>query len=74
MVTFHQLHGLSFWLFFSNPCKVSLHVEVAAVIDWGEPFVKATYELEGDGPLAIRCYEIVDRVRASVQAANTPNC
>ena len=29
-----------------------LQLELAAVIDCGERFVKATYELEGDGPLA----------------------
>ena len=29
-----------------------LHMELAITIDAGEPFVKATYRLEGDGPLA----------------------
>ena len=28
-----------------------LQLELAAVIDAGEAFVKATYKLEGDGPL-----------------------
>lgn len=35
-----------------------LLVELAVTIDAGEPFVKATYKLEGDGPLALECYEI----------------
>ena len=34
-----------------NPQKCAyLHIELAAVVDWGEPFVKACYFLEGDGP------------------------
>ena len=30
-------------------------------VDWGEPFVKATYFLEGDGPLALECYEAIQK-------------
>ena len=40
--------------------KSILKLELAAVIDLGIHFVKATYDLEGDGPLALRCYEIID--------------
>ena len=36
-----------------------LQLKIAAMVDWGEPFVKATYLLEGDGPLALECYEAV---------------
>ena len=36
-----------------------LRVELAAVIDCGERFVKATYNLEGDGPLVFQCYDII---------------
>ena len=60
--------------FFSHPNKkVCLHIQLAAIIDWGEPFVKATYKLEGDGPLVLQCYEVIDTVRAIIKAANTPN-
>ena len=31
-----------------------LQLELAAVIDAGEPFVEATYQLEGDGALVFR--------------------
>ena len=42
----------------SNPQRSAcLWIELAATIDWGEPFVKACYYLEGDGPLAVDCYE-----------------
>ena len=50
-----------------------LQVEIAATVDWGEPFVKACYDLEGDGPLALQCYERVDRVLASIVTENIPN-
>ena len=60
--------------FFSDPNKkVTLQVELAAIVDWGEPFVKATYKLEWDGVLALQCYEVIDTIRASIHAANTPN-
>ena len=34
-------------------------VELAATIDAATPFVKATYNLEGDGPFALSCYEAI---------------
>ena len=34
-----------------------LMIELAIVVDAGEPFIKATYFLEGDGPLVFSCYE-----------------
>ena len=49
-----------------------LKLELASVIDWGEIFVKATYNLEGDGPLAFMCYEEVQRVIAAIRVAHTP--
>ena len=48
-------------------------MELAAVIDWGHPFVKATYRLEGDGPLAVDCYKIIETVRAAIPSSHTPN-
>ena len=50
-----------------------LKLELAAVIDWGEVFVKATYNLEGDGPLSFTAYEEVRTVTAAVRVAHTPN-
>ena len=50
-----------------------LLIELAVTIDVGEPFVKATYSLEGDGPLAPACYEILSTVKASVQVKHWPN-
>ena len=53
--------------------KACLRVEVAATVDGGLPFVKATYNLEGDGPLALQCYEIMETVSAAVRLAHYPN-
>lgn len=50
-----------------------LCIELAATVDWGEPFVKACYSLEGDGPLAVNCYEAVDRILTGLHAEYIPN-
>ena len=50
-----------------------LKLELAAVIDWGEVFVKATYNLEGDGPLSFTAYEEVRTVVEAVRVAHTSN-
>ena len=57
--------------FFADPSN--LQVELAAITDYGEPFIKATYKLEGDGPLALECYEIMEYVSRSVEWAHAPN-
>ena len=50
-----------------------LKVELAATIDYGEPFVKSCYFLEGDGPLSFECCESISRVLAAIQTQHTPN-
>ncbi len=45
----------------------------AAVIDCGESFVKATYNLEGDGPLVFKCYKILTTLTAGIHTAHYPN-
>jgi len=46
---------------------------LAAIVDYGEPFVIAMHKLEGDGPLALECYEVVKTVSHSVELAYAPN-
>lgn len=59
---------------FTDPQKIALfQIELAAVIDMGEPFVKATYTLEGDGPLALECFEIISTIQAAIHAEHIPN-
>ena len=50
-----------------------LLIELAVDVDVGEVFVKATYDLEGDGPLALECYEKLIAVRNSIQVRHWPN-
>lgn len=58
----------------NDPSKGALlQIEHASVIDLGETFVKATYQLEGDGPLVFECYEIIKRVIAAIHTRNYPN-
>ena len=50
-----------------------LTVELASVVDCGHPIVKATYRLEGDGPLIFQAYEEIATVREAVRSAHYPN-
>ena len=66
-----QLYDPSYLRCWKNPQKCAhLHLELAAVVDWGEPFVKACYFLEGDGPLAVDCYKAV---LAGLRTDHIPN-
>ena len=53
--------------------KPYLMVELAVTIDAAMPFVKATYNLEGDGPLALTCYEALSALNAAARQAHYPN-
>ena len=50
-----------------------LKLELAAMIDVGEHFVKSTYTLEGDGPLVLICYGEIKKLRAVIQTGHYPN-
>lgn len=52
---------------------VNLKLELAVTIDVGEHFVKATYLLEGDGPLVVSCYEKLKAIAEACQAPYFPN-
>ena len=58
-----------------NDPNVNAHIRIklAAIIDAGAPFVKATYKLEGDGALALYCFEILNTIVSSIQVAHYPN-
>ena len=55
------------------PKSALLKIELAAVIDYGEPFVKETYNLEGDGPLVFTFYEEVSTIVNAIHIENIPN-
>ena len=48
-------------------------MELAAVIDAGEPFVKATYILEGDGLLVFSAYCTLQALSTVAAQCNYPN-
>ena len=50
--------------------KDTLKVELAAVIDAGEPLVKTNYYLEVDGPLSLNCYEAMTTVLTSIRTGH----
>ena len=52
---------------------IKLKVELAAVIDVRQHFVKSTYNLEGDGLLSLTCYEEILKIRSSIHSAYYPN-
>ena len=41
--------------------------QIIRVIDSGEPFVKVTYNLEGDGPLRFKCYDQIQILKATIE-------
>ena len=53
--------------------KSCLEMELAVVIDVGEQFVKATYNLEGDSPLFFSCSKVLSAVDAAINTAHMPN-
>jgi hypothetical protein len=48
--------------------SVYQQIELATVVDSGKPFVTATYKLEGDGALALSCFEVIEELEASMHA------
>ena len=49
--------------FFEDLQKLNhLKIELAAIVDWDEVLVKAMYNLEGDGPLALTCFETIQEI------------
>lgn len=53
--------------------RQQLRTELAAVVDLGQHFEKATYQLEGDGPIVFECYQVIDTLNAVVRTAHYPN-
>ena len=49
-------------------------VELAVTVDAAMPFVKATYNLEGDGPLALSCYETISGLNVAARLSEFATC
>ena len=57
-----------------NPQQlIMLKMELASAVDIGEYFVKATYDLEGDGRLMLTCCEQTLKIRAAIQTGYYPS-
>ena len=69
-MTLVQQLVLNSWIFLVIPSSwlCSRLNYVAAVVDIGSYFVKAMYNLEGDGILAVKCYEEILKIRAAISA------
>ena len=48
--------------------RARIQMQLAATVEFGERFVKATYRLEGDGPLCLKAYE---EISSLVRFVNT---
>ena len=53
--------------------QLLLKMELASVVDIGSYFVRATYDLEGDGVLVLTCYEHILKIRAAIHSGYYPN-
>ena len=54
------------------PQRRKLVMELAITVDAGEPFVRATYCLEGDGPLVFTVYEELTNLHATIANEHYP--
>ena len=50
-----------------------LQVDLEVIADAGTPFVRGTYNLEGYGPLVLKCYEEINCLNAAVSQAHYPS-
>ena len=58
----------------SDPAKNrKLQIELAITVDVGEAFVKATYRLEGNGPLVFTAYEEISTLQAAISVMHYYN-
>ena len=61
--------------FTDNEKKSKLKMELAIIVDYGEIFVKAAYNLDGDGPLIWHCFEVIDSLCIAIKRldSRSPN-
>ena len=53
--------------------ETKLKIDIAATVDAGEPFVKKTHSLEGDGPLVVTAYDSIKELENCVRLMHMPN-
>ena len=50
-----------------------LKIEIAVAVDRLDPSVRASYTLEGDGPLVLHCYDLINMLQCSVVTTHYPS-
>lgn len=68
-----RLHDRLLAMLEDNDFVKHLKLEMAIVVDLGVHLVKATYDLEGDGPLVLSSYKILQRVSSAIGQRHYPN-
>ena len=53
--------------------KAFLEIELAAVVDVGELFLEATYNLEGDGSIVLQAYDQIQVLKTKIENPCYPN-
>ena len=56
---------------FNDPARCK--VELAITVDAMKPFVCATYDLEGDGLLALAAYQHISKLHSTITCEHYPN-
>ena len=54
--------------FTDNEKKSKLNMELVIIVDYGEIFVKETYDLEWDGPLIWHCFEVINSLCITIKS------
>jgi len=70
---FPLVHHFSLW--FQRDCAVlpKTQVQLACLHDYGERFVKTCTKLEGDGPVVLEVFELMEALKAQVTSPNFPS-
>ena len=59
-------------MYTDEKARIQLTVELAIALDAGMDFAKSTYMLEGDGPVALMCYEVISTLLEIVRLRHFP--
>ena len=74
MISLQLRTSTKFLQVLDDPAKTrKLKIKIATTVDAMEPFIKATYKLEGDGLLSLEAYQQLSILFASVSTQHYPN-
>ena len=62
------------WAIFTDTQKRAfVEIELTAIIDWGKLCVTTTYSLEGNDPLIVSGYDIMETIKSAICVFDTSN-